>query len=260
MKKSRSSGILWGLPKCGKTTFLTGLPGKKLFIMFDPDGEQSIQDSEDITIMRMYENEDDVILRYCRDKLPTQLRKESFDSVVFDSLSTLGNICLNEAIRTGVGTGKDFKPTLEAPGLAAYGARTSNIVNIVNQNLRATGAVGAHCWFTSHEDEPKTDTKGNLLYITMTLSGKAISGIGLNVSELWHLRARENTWTISIANNKARQPMGSRMFNVTGDVEFKVKFDPDLFENQPHSIGTWFRKWEEGGRKKLPIPKLNDVM
>jgi len=254
-RTSRTSGILWGLAKCGKTTFLTGLPGKKLFVLFDPDGDQSLPDHEDITILRLYEQSDDLILRYATNTLPTILRKGEYDSVIYDSLSTLGQIALMQAIKDKIGESKIFTPSIEAPGLSAYGARTANIVNIVSRALRATGAVGAHCWFTSHEDEPKTDDKGNFLHITLTLSGKASSQVGLNVSEIWHMSVNDGKWRIMVAPGRGKKPMGSRMFDVTGSTEFVLRFDPAKGEHQEHSIAQWFNKWIEGGRQKLPVPK-----
>ena len=256
-RRTRTSGVIWGRAKCGKTTFLTSLPGKKLFVMLDPDGDQSIPDRDDIFIIKLYEQPDDVILRYLRDKLPAIIRKneQGFDSVILDSLSTLGQIALNEAIRNDVGGSKQFKPSIDAPGLAAYGSRTNNTVDIVNRLLRATGSVGAHCWFTSHEDEAKTDDKGNMLGITMTLSGKAINGIGLNVSEIWYMSVHDKKWRIMIAPGRGREPMGSRMFDVTKEIEFQLKFDPEAGLDQPHSIATWYQNWIDQGRTKLEVPK-----
>ncbi len=256
-RKTRMTGVLWGLAKCGKTTFLTSLPGKKLFVMLDPDGDTSIPDDEDIFIMRLYEQPDDVILRYMREKLPSFIRKneQGFNSVVIDSLSTFGQIALNEAIRNDVGGSKTFKPSIDAPGLAAYGSRTSNTVDMVNKILRATGSVGAHCWFTSHEDEAKTDDKGNMLGITMTLSGKAINGVGLNVSEIWYMNSHDKKWRIMIAPGRGRSPMGSRIFDVTKDIEFQLKFDPQLGTDQPHSLAKWYDTWVSQGRTKLEVPK-----
>lgn len=256
-RKSRMTGLIWGKAKCGKTTFLTSLPGKKLFVMLDPDGEMSIPDHPDIFIMRLYEQPDDVILRYLREKLPSMLRKneQGFDSVVLDSLSTLGQIALNEAIRNDVGGSKTFKPSLDAPGLAAYGSRTNNLVDVVNKLLRATGSVGTHCWFTAHEDEAKTDDKGNMLEISLTLSGKATNGIGLNVSEIWHLSVHDKKWRMMIAPGRGKTPMGSRIFGVTKEIEFQLKFNPELGTDQPHSLATWYNKWVEQGRKKLEVPK-----
>lgn len=255
-RKTRSTGVIWGLAKCGKTTFLTSLPGKKLFIMLDPDGDASIPDRDDISILRLYEQPDDVIKRYMIDKLPTFLRKneEGFDSVVIDSLSTFGQVTLNEAIRQGVGESREFKPSLEAPGLGAYGARTNNLVDMVNKVLRATGSVGMNCWFTAHEDEPSKDAKGNVVGTTLTLSGKATNGIGLNVSEIWHMRKNDNKWFISISPCRGRAPMGSRLFDVTKEPEFQLKFDPAKPLDQPHSLAKWYDDWAKQGRTKLNLP------
>lgn len=237
------------------------LPGKKLFVMLDPDGEQSIPDRDDVSIMRLYEQPDDVILRYLEDKMPSFIRKneQGFNSFIFDSMSTLYRIMLNEAIRKGVGAstgGKHpFTPSLDMPGLAAYGSRTNHALNIVNKNLRATASVGAHCWFTSHEDEPKTNDKGEFLYITMNMSGKAINGLGLEVSEIWHMRMHDKKQFIMVAPARNKQPIGSRMFNMMGEPEFQLKFKPELGPDQDHSIATWFNQWLENGRNKLPLPK-----
>lgn len=256
-RDSRTSGILWGMTKCGKTTFLTSLPGKKLFVMLDPDGDQSIPDRSDVSILKVYEHDDDVVLRYMTKNLPALIKKGEFQSVIIDSLSTLGQVVLNEAIRNEVGASKrdGFVPSLDAPGLSAYGSRTARIVDIVNKALRATAVVGAHCWFTSHEDEPKTNSKGEFLYITMTLSGKSVNGVGINVSEIWHMRFTDGKWWIAIAPCRGKQPMGTRLFSVTGSPEFQLKFDPSAGPDQPHSISRWFEMWVDSGRQKLSLPK-----
>lgn len=255
-RKSRITGLLWGMAKCGKTTFLTSLPGKKLFVMLDPDGDSSIPDDPNIDIVKLYEQPNDVIKRWLTDKLPALLAKneQGYESLVVDSLSTFGQITLLEAIRNNVGAGPNFKPTLEAPGLAAYGARTNNLVDMVNKVLRATGSVGINCFFTAHEDEPTKDDRGNILSISVTLSGKATNGIGLNVSEIWFMRKHENKWFIAISPCRGRSPMGSRIFDVTKEPEFQLKFDPEKGTDQPHSIATWLDTWNKSGRKKLPIP------
>lgn len=256
-RKSRMSGVIWGQAKCGKTTLLTSLPGKKLFVMVDPDGDQSLPDREDIHIVRLYEEPDDVILRWLTDKFPTFIRKneQSFDSVIVDSLSTFGTAALNEAIRAKVGQSRDFTPSIEAPGLGAYGARTQYIGTMVSKVLRATSSVGIHCFFTAHEDEPDRDKNGVVLGITPTLSGKATNIVGLNVSELWFMSKADKKWRLAISPCRSRSPMGSRIFDVTGEPEFDLKFNPEKGLDQPHSIATWFQQWEAGGRKKLPLPK-----
>ena len=256
-RKTRTAGVIWGLPKVGKTTLLTSLPGNKLFCMLDPDGDQSIPDRDDIHIMRLYEYSDADCMAFLENKMPTFIKNNAgkYDSYIFDSMSTLYRMALNDAIRKDVGGGKNFSPSLDTPGLAAYGSRTNHILNIINKNLRATSSVGAHCWFTSHEDEPKTNDKGEFLYITMNMSGKAINGLGLEVSEIWYMRQHDGKWYICIKPMRGKQPMGSRMFDVTTLGEFQLKFKPELGCDQDHSIATWYQRWLESGKQKLPLPK-----
>lgn len=257
----RSTGILWGLTKCGKTTFLMSLPGRILYIMIDPDGDEVLPElPERIKTIRLYTYSDAEIIRMLEKNIPAHLVKnaDDYDSCVIDSTTSIGRCALNVAIEEGIGASKreGFVPTLSAPGQAAYGARTQHIIEIVNKNLRATATVGKHCWFTAHEDEAKTSAAGDILHITMALSGKTINGAGLNVSEIWHMRLRDGEQWLSIAPCRKRKPMGTRMFGIMGDSEFQLKYDPELGPDQPHSIATWFQKYQDGGRKKLSLPKL----
>jgi len=236
------------------------LPGRILYVMIDPDGDESLPElPERIKVIRLYTYSDAEIIRLLENKIPTHLIKnaDTYDSCVIDSTTSIGRCALNDAIDKEVGASKseNFKPSLDAPGQAAYGSRTQHTINIINKVLRATASVGKHCWFTAHEDEMKTNSKGEPLYATLTMSGKAINGSGLNVSEIWHMRMKDKKWHISIAPCRNRRPMGSRMFDITGEPEFQLKFDPDLGPDQPHSIATWFNKYQDGGRKKLPLPK-----
>lgn len=255
-RRSRVTGILWGQAKSGKTTLLTSLPGKKLFVMIDPDGDFSIPDSPDIDIMRLYDQDPDVVKRFVIDKLPSYIKEHpEYVSVVIDSLTTFGQIALDEAIRSKVGASRDFTPTMEAPGLGAYGARKQYIVHALRNNLKATASVGAHCFFTAHEGEREKNSKGESIGdISMSLSDKTTNEVGLTVSELWHLRKKDTTWTLSISPCRGRSPMGSRLFTQTGEPEFVVKFNPEEPLTQPHSIASWIAAWEAGGRKKLPLP------
>lgn len=261
-RRSRMSGILWGLSKCGKTTLLTSLPGKKLFVMLDPDGDQSVPDREDVFILPVYRYSDAEIVRWTRDKLPSMLKanKEQYNSCIVDSISSFYLSALNHAIDEEVGASKKdgFIPSIEAPGLGAYGARGNYTIDMVQKVLRATANSGMHCFFTAHEDTPDVDLKGNFLGISPTLSGKTTNGVGLAVSEIWHLRADDGKRTLSIAPCRSRKPMGSRIFTTAGSPEFLVDYDITGDEHQVDSIATWFGVWEHSGRQKLPLPDTDE--
>ena len=43
--------LLWGASGTGKTTLACTAPGKKLLILFDPDGDASIAERDDVDVV-----------------------------------------------------------------------------------------------------------------------------------------------------------------------------------------------------------------
>lgn len=255
----RITGVVWGPPKGGKTSLLMTSPGKKLLVNIDPDGYTSIANRDDWSLLDLTQYDHREIVALLTKKVPKIIEElEDFgpgDTVIVDSLSSFGDAALMTAIGNKVGEGKGFTPSIEAPGLSAYGARTQYILEAVRQILKATYRKGMHCWFTAHMDTPTTDDKGNFLYQTMTLSDKATSSVGLSISEIWFLDANDKKRTIAVRPVRGRKPMGSRMFTQSGVAEFELKLDITKDDTQPHSIATWWKQWEAGGRNKLELPK-----
>lgn len=254
--KLRSTGVIWGPTKVGKTTFLASLPRPIVFVMLDPDGG-NVLPTEDIYIIDLSDMSNSDIIAACKRVIPRKIEDdipENTASVVVDSLTVLANAALMDAIEKKVGASKDFTPSLEAPGLGAYGARTNNTTDAIRNILRATKRRGLHCWFTAHQDEPTLDAKGVPLYTSMTLSGKATNQLGLQVSEIWHLRDDGADRYISIRNCRGRQPMGSRMFKGSSVPEFKLSYDPEGPLDQPHALSTWISQWQTNSGQAIPIP------
>lgn len=259
--KRRLTGICWGPPKAGKTSLLMTSPGKKLLVNIDPDGYTSIMQRDDYMVLDLAQFSHQEIVGLLTKKVPSQIEamiKDGTlvegDTVVVDSLSSFGDAALMLAIANGVGAGSGFKPSIETPGLSAYGARTQYILEAVRQILKATARGGLHCWFTAHMDTPTNDKGGNFLYQSMTLSDKATSSVGLSISEIWFLDTNDKKRTLAVRPVRGRKPMGSRMFTQSGDAEFILKYDIDKPDTQPHSVATWWSKWQEGGMKKLELP------
>ena len=50
-KRERLTMLLWGKPACGKTVFAATAPGKKLWLLFDPNGTASIRKRDDILVV-----------------------------------------------------------------------------------------------------------------------------------------------------------------------------------------------------------------
>lgn len=252
---TRISGILWGKTGCGKTTFLSSMPGKKLYIMIDPDGKDSIPPNTDYAVLDLSMLNDGETVRALKDKVPSMIRdlKDDTASVIVDSLTVYAERGLNHAIQQNVGAGKDFKPSIEAPGQTAYGARRQYIVHATSNILRATALRGMHCFFTTHDTEI-TNTKGEVINHTMMLGGKANNDVGLKISECWWLREHDGKRFIAVRNCRSREPIKSRMFASPKEPEFELKFNPSLGVDQPHSIATWYKQWIDGNRQKLPLP------
>jgi hypothetical protein len=258
---SRLTGIIWGPPKAGKTSLLMTSPGKKLLVNVDPDGYTSISGRDDWSLLDLAQYTHAEIVALGTKKVPTMIQKMCDegklvpgDTVIGDSLSSFGDAALLTAIQNKVGEGKGFTPSIEAPGLSAYGARTQYILEFVRQLLKVTARNGLNCWFTAHMDTPVTDDKNNYLYQSMTLSDKATSSVGLSISEIWFIDSNDRKRTIAVRPVRGRKPMGSRIFTQSGDAEFILKFDIDKPDTQPHSISTWWKAWEAGGKKKLELP------
>lgn len=251
----RATGIIWGLTGCGKTTFLSSLPQPIVFVMLDPDGKDSIPPHIDCHIIDLTGLSDGETVRALRTTVPAMIEKLDFPtaSVVTDSLTVLAERGLNYAIEQKIGEGKNFVPTIEAPGQTAYGARRQYIIHAVSNMLKATSRKGYNCFFTTHDTEVTND-KGELVKYTMMLGGKANNDVGLKISECWWMREHDGKRFIAVRNCRSREPMKSRMFDSAKAAEFELKFDPLGSSDQPHSIATWHRMWIANGRSKLPLP------
>lgn len=255
----RSTGIIWGPAKSGKTTLLCSLPGKKLLINVDPDGYEAVGFRNDVSVVDLskYDHRD---LVAAGSKLVPKMIENTTDfgegdSVIFDSLSSYGWAALNTAILNNVGASGQFKPSIETPGLSAYGARTNYIVDAMRQVLKVTTRKRMHCWFTAHMDTPTTNKQGDFLYQTMTLSENGVTQTSLSISEVWFLDRDNKKATIAVQPVRGRKPMGTRIFRLDGEPEFEIKYDIDMPDDkQPHSMSTWWRMYLAGGKRKLPTP------
>lgn len=251
----RLTGVLWGKTGCGKTTFLSSLPQPILFVMLDPDGKESIPPECEHYIIDLSSLSDGETVRAIKNTVPAMIERidKPTASVVVDSLTILAERGLNYAIEQNVGAGKEFKPTIEAPGQTAYGARRQYIIHAVSNILKATAKRGFHCFFTTHDTEV-TDDAGKIINYTMMLGGKANNDVGLKISECWWMREHDGKWFIATRNCRSREPIKSRIFDSKKAPEFELKFDPNLGSDQPHAIAVWHKLWMGGGKKKLPLP------
>lgn len=256
----RLVGIIWGDAKTGKTTYACSLPGKKLLINFDPEGFSSIAYRDDVDVI-------DLSIMTATEAMKSAAKaaqyivenKDKYESIIVDSITSLVDISLHDAIARGVGKGKGgFTPTLDDPGRAAYGGRNNGVNETVGKFLRATGQTKANCFFIAHADDPEyTEDGKSIVQHTIMLSAKIRNLTGLRVSEIYHLNVDNGRRTMYIAPFGVKKPMGSRMFDTETFKKFPLTYDinkPD--EEQGCSLQSIIKDWKDGGFKKLTeLPK-----
>lgn len=253
--RTRLSGIIWGDAKTGKTTWAMTLPGRKLLINFDPDGFLSIAHRQDFDVFDLSTLPASEAIETTK-KIGTYIldNADKYGSVIVDSLTTLTSLALEDAINRGIGKTSRFTPTLEAPGLQAYGARTSNVQNVIERIMRASGQKNLHCFFIAHKDDPEFDEDGkNIVQQTIMLSAKVRNNAALRVSEIYYLHLSSgNRRTVYLAPYGHLTPMGSRIFDTAKVPKFNLNYDPTKPDDeQRHSISRIIKSFEDGEFKKL---------
>lgn len=240
----RFTMLLWGPSGCGKTTLASTAPGKKLYIQFDPGGTKVLADNNDTEVLDLSDQRPSITDRL-KGENPLGIEKFITDNgittVVLDSLTTLSNLCLENAVRLGSYKGS----TLETPGLQAYGHRNAQLLEIVKQLLRSTGKTNTNLILIAHENTPEKDKEGVVIYISIMLGGALPEYTSLNLDEVWWMQDTGKDRRIAIRPVRSRKPMKSRMFKMTGEPEFMVRHE---------GIGDWYDRYIREGRP-IDVPK-----
>lgn len=252
----RLSAIIWGMSGSGKTTLAATAPGRKLLINLDPDGATSISFRDDVDVLDLSSLPTDQVITRLKSadnplNLSEVLKDGTYETLIFDSATSLSQRALEQAVQLGLGKSGRFTPTMETPGLAAYGGRNAILLTVIKGLLRVTGRYGVHCIITSHEDEPKINEGGEILYITMMLGGKLVQQAALQISEVWWLREDKGKHFIAIRPCRQRKPMKTRMFVTDANPEFSFEYDPE----SDNPISDWWTQWKKSGGEKLSLPK-----
>lgn len=243
------------------------LPGKKYLFGADPDGYVSVAHRDDLQLADLTAWSDKQLVEFVKGddmiKSVSASGAQPGDSVIWDSVTSYVQAALIHAVNSGVGANergnKDFTPTIEAPGLAAYGARTQYTVMLIRKLLKVTAMMNLNCWFTTHEDTPTLGKTGDFLYQSMFMSENAINLTGLAVSEIWYMSDDGADRKLAFRPVRGHRPMGSRIFNTDGPkAELSLKYDPKKPNTQAHSISKWLDDWKANGRNKLEIARYAD--
>lgn len=251
---TRISMILWGESGCGKTVLASTFPGRKLWILFDPDGTLAIRHIPNWSMINLTQ------------ELPIDIMKASvginplgiealladYDTVVIDSLTKFTEHALAYAI-TQVPSNAKFRPTLYAPGMQGYGARNIFVGTFVSNMLRITSKLNKHICIITHEKDGDRNDDGVILSVNMMLGGQLPNVTSKDISEVWHLRDYNKQRHIAIRPERLRSPMKSRMFDMTGDTSFLWKYNANTQTGA--SVAQWWQSFIEGRYVKLTLPK-----
>lgn len=263
---TRMAILLWGKASAGKTTFAATMPGKKLWLSLGDNEHISVQHRDDVLVANYSGLSLDEFWKHANSDNPFGLdhflaEHTEIESVVFDSVTALEDRALRKAIAEGIGAGRGFTPTIEAPGLSAYGARNAFVLAVLTGILRITQRHGVHVLVTAHENTPvmKKDIQGNEVidYISIMLTDRIINNTSWRLSEIWHLRADSTgkRW-LSVRPYSQREPMKSRMFDPRGPANFELTYDAALLDDAPkqETIAKWFNNWRAAKWRKIMPP------
>jgi len=190
--------LIYGAGGSGKTTLLRTLPGKKFIYMFDPAGTNSLRSTDDIwvesfiagvvpmSVVTLKGQKDrgasyppaETYLDFEKD-FEQRIREDyfqanGFDWLIFDSLTTLGDLIMDRILEINNRAGKN-------PEISDYGIQALTITRIVRS------AVGTNCGivFTGHE-KASQDKLLRTVANQILVPGQLVSKLPLLFSDIYH--------------------------------------------------------------------------
>lgn len=256
--RRRLSLLLWGSSGCGKTTFAATAPGKKLLIQFDPDGDTSISDRDDIITMDLSKEPDRAVLKF-RDKDPYGIGKflaanEDVETVIIDSVTSFAEKAMPVAVEEAQGTKKGRNSTFEDPGLAGFGNKNAWVRALIMGMVRLTAAHDRHIIIICHEDKPTTSDEGVIMFISMMLGSSLNEQVPIRISEVWHMSEKKGKRTIAVRPYNLRKPMKTRMFKTGKGSPTTFDLDLDSEDWSGLTLADLYKQWESNEFRKLPVP------
>lgn len=197
--KDRLRFLFYGNIGSGKTTLLRTIPGKKFIYMFDPAGRTSLAKSDNIWIEEFLPDTLPINVSSLKGVVSSSstvnyeiyklwekdfnsriqgdfFKKEGFSAICFDSLTTFGDIILDQILALSGRLGK-------SPELSDYGMQANAIQRVV----RLATAQDCIVAFTGHEKSAQDKllrTISNQIMVTGQLTQK----LPILFSDIYHCK------------------------------------------------------------------------
>lgn len=244
--QKRFSGMIWGPAGVGKTMLAATAPGKKCWLLFDPNGSDSLENSpekDNCTIFDLSSQNHTIVMQGCSDNafgLETYLKDGTFDTVVFDSATTYLDLCLKCAVAT------TKNATIEVPTQAGYSRRNSYMKQTLNNLIRLTNKYNKHIVIIGHEDNGQMDDLGNLIKQSVMIGGSSNTAVCITLSEIWYMNLTAGKRKIFFEPFGVKTPMKTRMIDTSKCRNIEWVYS--LTEGGK-GIKDWFEDWQNANKK-----------
>lgn len=250
-QQNRSSHFvfIWGPSGVGKTTLASTAPGNKLYIMFDPNGLNSVTIDEGDIVLDFSTETGSVITKLTGND-PLGLNKAlpnlpNIKTIVLDSITTMSDMALMKSVNESKGA------TIQLPGIPGYAWRNRIMIDVVKKLLEVCTKNDLNLMVMAHEGSPEKDEMTGRLFITFIAGGEIPNLVPLRFDEVWYLEDTGKERRITIRSNINRKPMKTRMFDSSKADSFVWKYDPITCSG--HTIKEWIEQ-RNSTKKKLPLP------
>lgn len=250
----RVSMLLWGPSGSGKTILANTAPGRRLIILFDPDGTRSLRpDPHNNLVMDLSEKPPNIVEEAKDATNPfglNNLLSENPDikTVIVDSVTAFST----QAVAYSAGHKSAPGAVFENPSMSGYGFRNRFVLGLAKNLLAVTGKHNRNIIFICHEDVPKLDKEGAIASITILLGGSLSEEVPLQISEVWNLRDTGKKRYCIVRSTGIRKPMKSRMFDTREKNEFESTYD--VVTGKGITIEQLIERWKESNYDKIPLP------
>lgn len=269
----RLAQLIWGDAGGGKSTLAATAPGRKLWILFDDSGLDSITGlkkqlalthpaykgalSEDILVLDLSAEKNNIIDKFKQDDpfgLSKILADDSIgiDTVVVDSLTRVAQMALEHMISLGL----HKSARLELPGKGSFGGRNALLLRLVVTLMNVTAKYNKNIVFIAHEGAPSQNDEGVITGVSMSVGGQLPQQLTQKLGEVWYLRdSARNGRELYLRPFQYYKPMKSRIFNLAADKPASFKWKYDIEKPDPNfEIATFYQRWKDGDYAKLAVP------